>query len=80
MNSLARNHVTCVYCVVECVVWRISELERCCGSVVVSCCCEKLISEVGDHSRTQRKGNVRRWKPLPNNGSGDMTVDTTLCV
>jgi primosomal protein N'' len=31
----------------------------------VSFCCEKLIAEAGDISRTQGKGNVRRWKPLP---------------
>jgi hypothetical protein len=30
---------------VERVVWRVSELEDCCGSVLVSCCCEKLVAE-----------------------------------
>jgi hypothetical protein len=29
---------------------------------------EKLVAESGKGSGTQRKGNVRRWKPLPNNG------------
>jgi hypothetical protein len=29
---------------------------------------EKLVAEAGDSSGTQRKGNVRRWKPLPKNG------------
>jgi hypothetical protein len=29
-------------------------------SVIVSSCCEELVAEVGDISRTQRKGNVRR--------------------
>jgi hypothetical protein len=29
---------------------------------------EALIAEAGDSSRTQRKGNVRLWKPPPNNG------------
>jgi hypothetical protein len=29
---------------------------------------EKLVTESGETSRTQRKGNVRRWKPLPING------------
>jgi hypothetical protein len=28
---------------------------------------EKLVAEAGDSSGTQRKGNVRRWKPLPSN-------------
>jgi hypothetical protein len=31
-------------------------------------------------AETHRKGNVRRWKPLPNNGSEDITVDTGVCV
>jgi squalene cyclase len=42
--------------------WLVSELEVCCGSVVVSCRCEKLVGEAGDSS-----GNVRRWKALPSN-------------
>jgi hypothetical protein len=29
---------------------------------------EKLVSEAGKSSGTQRKGNVRLWKPLPSNG------------
>jgi hypothetical protein len=37
----------------------VSELDTCWGSVVVSCCCEKLVAEAGDSSGTQRKGNVR---------------------
>jgi hypothetical protein len=28
---------------------------------------EKLVGEAGHSSGTQRKGNVRRWQPLPNN-------------
>jgi hypothetical protein len=43
-------------------------------------CCEKLLSEAGDSSGTQRKGNVRSWKPIPSNGSADVTVDTSVCV
>jgi hypothetical protein len=35
------------------------------GAVVRS---EKLVAETGDSSGTQRKGDVRRWKPLPGNG------------
>jgi hypothetical protein len=29
---------------------------------------EKLVADAGDILRTHRKGNVRRWKPLPSNG------------
>jgi hypothetical protein len=32
-----------------------SESENSCGSVVVSCYCEKLIAEVGDSSGTEEK-------------------------
>jgi hypothetical protein len=39
-----------------------------------------VVTEAGDISGTQRKGNVRRWKPLPSNDSEDVTVDTTVCV
>jgi hypothetical protein len=40
----------------------------------VSCCCEKLVAETEDSFGTQNKGNFRRWKPLPNNGSEDVIV------
>jgi hypothetical protein len=43
-------------------------------------CCEKLVAEAGDSSGTQKKGNVRRWKPLPSDGSDDVAVDTSVCV
>jgi hypothetical protein len=46
----------------------------------VSCCCEKLVADVGDSSGTQGKGNVRHLKPLPSNGSEDVTVDTSVFV
>jgi hypothetical protein len=46
----------------------------------VSCCREKLVAEAGDSSGTQRKGSVLRWKPLPSNGSEDVTMDTSVCV
>jgi hypothetical protein len=36
-------------------------------------------SEAVDSSGTQRKGNVRRWKPLPSNGIEGMSVDTSVC-
>jgi hypothetical protein len=29
---------------------------------------EKLVTEAEESSGTQRKGNLRRWKPLPSNG------------
>jgi hypothetical protein len=29
---------------------------------------EKFVVEVNDSSGTQRKGDVRRWKPLQSNG------------
>jgi hypothetical protein len=48
--------------------WRVSELDKRWGSAVVSCCCAKLVAEAGDSSGPQRKGNVRRGKPLPSNG------------
>jgi hypothetical protein len=41
--------------------------------------CE-LVAVAGDSSETQRKENVRRWKPLPSNGSDDVTVDTGMPV
>jgi hypothetical protein len=28
----------------------------------------------------QEEGNVRLWKPLPGNGSEDVTVDTSVCL
>jgi hypothetical protein len=34
----------------------------------------------GDSFELQRKGNVLRWKPVPNNGSEDVVVDTNGCV
>jgi hypothetical protein len=37
-------------------------------SVVVSSCCEKLVTEVRDSSGTQRKGGVCCWKSLPETG------------
>jgi hypothetical protein len=33
-------------------------------------------NEAGDYSGTERKGNVRLWKPLPSNGSEHVSVDT----
>jgi hypothetical protein len=34
----------------------------------------------GDSLGTQRKGNVSRWKPIPSNGSQNVTVDISVCV
>jgi hypothetical protein len=42
-----------------------SELSQLRVAVVRS---EKLVAEAEEISGTQRKGNVRRWKPLPGNG------------
>jgi hypothetical protein len=56
----------------------VGELDSHWGSVVVSCCCEKLVAR--DSSWTQRKANVLRWEPLLSNGSEDLTVDTSLYV
>jgi hypothetical protein len=39
----------------------------------------KLVAEAGDSSEAQRKGKVRRWKPLPSNGSENVTVDSSVC-
>jgi hypothetical protein len=46
----------------------------------VTCCYENLMTDAGNSSVAQRKGNVRRWKPLPSNGSIDVTVNTSVCV
>jgi hypothetical protein len=60
----------------------LSEIDNCWRSVVVSRCCEKLVAEARDSLRTQRKGNINYWKPLPSNSSEDVTVDTSVraCV
>jgi hypothetical protein len=49
-------------------------------SVVVSCCCEKLVAEARNSLGTQGKGNVHRWKPLPSIGSEGVTVNTSACI
>jgi hypothetical protein len=46
----------------------------------LSRCCEKLVAEAGDSSRTQTKVNVHGWKPLRSNGNEYVTVGTTVCV
>jgi hypothetical protein len=58
----------------------VSELEDCWGSVIVSCCCEKLVGEAGESSGTQRKGNFLLWKPLSSNDSEDVAMDTNVFV
>jgi hypothetical protein len=40
---------------------------------------EFLVDEVGDISEILRKGNVRRWKPLPSNAVKTVTKNTSLC-
>jgi hypothetical protein len=46
----------------------VNELENCWGAVVVSYWCEILVDEAGDNLGTQKKEDVRRWKPLQING------------
>jgi hypothetical protein len=58
----------------------VSELDDCCGTIIVNYCCEKVIAGAGDSLGTQRKGNIRCWKQLPSNGSKDVTVYTSVCV
>jgi uncharacterized protein (DUF3084 family) len=41
---------------------------------------EKLIAKGGDSSGTQRKGNIRRWKPLPSSAVKTIIENTSLCV
>jgi hypothetical protein len=41
---------------------------------------EKLVTEIGNSSGTQRKGNVCRWKPLPSRAVRNVTENTSLCV
>jgi hypothetical protein len=47
-------------------VFRTNSLKE--GAMWLCSCCEKLVAEAGDSSETQRKGYVRRWKPLASNG------------
>jgi hypothetical protein len=41
---------------------------------------EQLVAEAGYSSGTQRKGNVRRWKPLPSSAVKTVTENTSLCA
>jgi hypothetical protein len=58
----------------------VSELEDCCGSVLVSCCCYRLVAG----SRTVREPRVRGTSAVGSRyratASNDVTVDTTLHV
>jgi hypothetical protein len=56
------------------------QLENCCDSVLVNCCCLKLVAEAGNSSGTQRKGKVRLYKPLLSNDNEDVTLDNSLYV
>jgi hypothetical protein len=38
------------------------------------------VAEARDSSGTQRKRNVRCWKPLPKNSGEDVSLDTRVCV
>jgi hypothetical protein len=57
----------------------LSEAQDFCSSVV-SCCCEKLVTEAGGRSGTKRKWNVRCWKPVQSTGSEDVIVDASVRV
>jgi hypothetical protein len=57
-----------------------SELEDFCSSVIVRCCCEKLVAEATVSLGTQGKGNVHHWKLLPSNSTENVPVDTSVCV
>jgi hypothetical protein len=43
----------------------VSYLRKYCGSVRVSCCCEKLVAEARVSSGTQKEGEHCCWKLLP---------------
>jgi hypothetical protein len=45
-----------------------------------SCCSEKLVAEAGGSSGNPEEEEHPPLKPLPINGSKDMTVDTGVCV
>jgi hypothetical protein len=36
----------------------VNEVHNRWGSILVSCCCEKLVAKAGDSLGTQRKGNI----------------------
>jgi hypothetical protein len=40
----------------------------------------EAVAKARDSFGTHKKGNFYRWKPLPSNGSKDVTVDTSLYV
>jgi hypothetical protein len=41
---------------------------------------QKLVAEAGDSSGTQRKGSVRRLKPLSSSTIKSATENTSLCM
>jgi hypothetical protein len=41
---------------------------------------EKLVAEAGYSSETQKKCDVRRWKPLLGSAVKTVTENVTLCV
>jgi hypothetical protein len=41
---------------------------------------EKLVAEAGDSFGTQRRGNARRWKPLPSSAVKTMTENISPWV
>jgi hypothetical protein len=58
-NEKKRNNVRDVSCAVRAKATSLVE-------PIQSCSCEKMVAKDGDSPGTQK--NVRRWKPVPNNG------------
>jgi hypothetical protein len=58
-------------------VGRIGSEER---SLQVDSQLRVVVPEAGDSSGTQKKGNVRRWKPLPSSTVKAVTENTSLYV
>jgi hypothetical protein len=58
----------------------VSELENCCGSVLVSCCCEKPVAITLGPFGNPEEGERPLLKPLTSNGREDVTENTSLCM
>jgi hypothetical protein len=46
----------------------------------VKCCCWKLVTEAWENFGNLDEREHPPLKPLPSNGSEDVTVDTRVCV
>jgi hypothetical protein len=53
--------------------------EDCSNSVIVSCCCEKLVAEARDRLGTQSKRSVAVGSRYQTMASEDTIVDTRVC-